>query len=132
MASKVVVDLLATAKALTEENENAELTDCIEALEFLGEDTDGRTQEYKDLKEVVEKLGGTNDDEDNDEQNDNDKKDKTPLETKSKVKKKLNYAGIKQVGSLWYSSKDKYFKSFSTADECAIHFNTETKKTTKV
>lgn len=38
---------------------------------------------------------------------------------------RLNYAGVKQVGSFWYSSKDNYTKSFSTADECAKHFNSD-------
>lgn len=125
MASKVVIELLETAKALAVEVENAELTDCIEALEFLGEDADGRTQEYKDLKEVVEKLEGADDDDENkNEEDDNEEDDEVQLkDTEVEAKKKLNYAGIKQIGSLWYSSKDKYKKSFATADECAINFN---------
>ena len=39
--------------------------------------------------------------------------------------KRLNYTGIKQIGSFWYSVKDKCTKSFATADECAKHFNSE-------
>ena len=47
-------------------------------------------------------------------------------EPKAKAKpkaKQLCYAGIKQVGSKWYSEKDKYLKGFDTADECAKNFN---------
>lgn len=114
MASKAVVTLLATAGALATKVEDAELTDCIEALEFLGEDANGNAQEYKDLKEVVTKLEA--------EQNADDEDDEPKDETLKKAKK-LSYMGIKQIGNLWYSSKDKYKKSFATADECAKHFN---------
>jgi len=38
---------------------------------------------------------------------------------------KINYAGVKQIGSFWYSKKDNYQKSFESANECAKHFNSE-------
>jgi len=37
--------------------------------------------------------------------------------------KKLRFLGIKNIGSLWYSSKDDYRKSFNSANACAEYFN---------
>lgn len=140
--SQAVITLLATAVALAEKVDNAELKDCIEALEFLGEDAKGNTQEYKDLKEVVEKIEAEladktdgNDDVDNtdtnnddtgadDEDTQDDEADDAKVDTQKAVKKKrLNYAGVKQIGGMWYCKKDNYKKGFSTANECAEHFN---------
>lgn len=115
MATKVVKELIATANSLLEKVNDAELKDSIEALEFLGEDANGNSQEYKDLKEVVERIKATL------EKNTNNK----TVEVSKKKAKRLNYAGIKQIGSLWYSIKDNYRKPFSTADECAEYFNKE-------
>ena len=115
MATKAVMTLLATAIALLEQVNDAELKDSIEALEYLGEDADGKSQEYKDLKDVVERIEATL-----------SKKTELPTAKDPKPKaKRLNYIGIKQIGSLWYSVKDKYSKPFATADECAKHYNKE-------
>jgi len=44
---------------------------------------------------------------------------------KKSIPVKLNFAGIKQIGSFWYSKKDNYRKHFNSANECAKHFNGE-------
>jgi ribonuclease HI len=54
--SDIVVALLEVAVALAETNNDVELADGIEMLEALGDDAKGNTQEYKDLKEVVENI----------------------------------------------------------------------------
>ena len=110
MGTKVVATLLAIAKDLLEKVEDAELKDSIEALEFLGEEANGKSKEYRDLKDVVERVEATQG------------IGKVPKQPKQK---RLNYVGIKQIGSLWYSKKDNYSKPFATADECAEHYNTE-------
>ena len=74
-----------------------------------------KSQEYKDLKEVVERV----------ETSLESNETKQTGEVQKKKAKRLNYAGIKQIGSLWYSVKDKYKKPFSTADECAKYHNKE-------
>jgi len=115
MATKAVIALLATAKGLSETVNDAELQDGIEALEFLGDEADGKSQEYKDLKDVVERIEATL----------ADKVGKSTSKDPAQKAERLNYMGIKQIGSLWYSAKDKYSKPFSTADECAEHFNSK-------
>ena len=51
-------------------------------------------------------------------------KEEKPEETeKTKEAKKLNMFGIRQIGNLWYSKKNKYRTGFNTAKECAEHFN---------
>jgi len=40
---------------------------------------------------------------------------------------RLDYSGIKMIGSSWFSIKDKFKKGFHSADECAKHFNSEVK-----
>ncbi len=50
-------------------------------------------------------------------------KSKKTLEAEKATPTRLNYVGVKQVGSFWFSSKDNYSKAFNTADECAKHFN---------
>lgn len=105
MKNELVAKLLATAVALLDtHNDNVELKDSIEALQFLGDEANGNSQEYKDLKGLVKTLQDTQ---------------------KPTHKKRLNYAGVKQIGGLWYCSKDNYKKQFATADECAIHFNSK-------
>ena len=54
-------------------------------------------------------------------------KEKKALEAEKALEAptRLNYVGVKQIGSFWYSVKDKCTKSFATADECAKHFNSE-------
>lgn len=103
--SKAVQTLLATAVALAGTIENEALNKAIGELEAL-EDAAHSNTEYKNLKDIMDELennaGGD--------------------EPKQKPKR-LNYAGIRMIGNKWYSIKDKYKKSFATADECAKHFN---------
>ncbi|MDY0193660.1 MAG: hypothetical protein RBR93_09040 [Aliarcobacter butzleri] len=103
--TKAVLGLLATAQAIFEVNQDERLKASIAELEAL-EDATHSTTEYKNLKDIVDEL----------EQNTGDDK----IVEKPK---KLNYTGIKMIGNKWYSVKDKYKKSFATADECAKHFN---------
>lgn len=103
--TKAVLALLATAQAIFEVNQDERLKASIAELEAL-EDATHSTTEYKNLKDIVDEL----------EQNTGDDK----IVEKPK---KLNYTGIKMIGNKWYSVKDKYKKSFATADECAKHFN---------
>ena len=103
--TKAVLALLATAQAIFEVNQDERLKASIAELEAL-EDATHSTTEYKNLKDIVDEL----------EQNTGDDK----IVEKPK---KLNYIGIKMIGNKWYSVKDKYKKSFATADECAKHFN---------
>lgn len=136
--TKAVQDLLNKANELDQKVDNPELKECIEALEYLGDDAKGTSQEYKDLKEIVEKIeaeldgdeeqeqkpytaGDTQGDEGDTQGGDGDEEEKT--EEKPKPKRKLKYVGIKQIGSMWYSIKDNYKTGFATADECAEHFN---------
>ena len=103
--TKAVLALLATAQAIFEVNQDERLKASIAELEAL-ENATHSTTEYKNLKDIVDEL----------EQNTGDDK----IVEKPK---KLNYTGIKMIGNKWYSVKDKYKKSFATADECAKHFN---------
>mgnify|MGYP003957552879 CR=1 FL=1 len=139
--SDVVVALLATAVALAETNNDVELADGIEMLEALGDDAKGNTQEYKDLKEVVENIenglngdGSEIEDEDEKARLEAEAQEKARLEAeadgaknekKSKKAKKYNLFGIKQIGGLWYSEKDAYKTGFKTVEECAIKHNSK-------
>jgi len=136
--AKIVLALLVTAKALLEANENENLRKAIDELEIL-EDATHSTTEYKNLRTIVDELeNNTGDDKSNQNEtknvnnddlksnNEDEKKvdeNNTGDETIIEKPKRLNYAGIKMIGSKWYSSKDNYKKSFATADECAMHFN---------
>jgi len=116
--TKAVTDLLTVAVALATVTGDAELQDAIEAVEFLGDEANGKSQEYKDLKAKVEEL----------EAIENAKEPTPPTSTTQDTKnvapvKTKNYMGIKMIGNRWYSMKDKYKKAFETADECADHFN---------
>ena len=133
--SKAVQALLATAVALAGTIENEALNKAIGELEALEDATHSNT-EYKNLKDLVDELendaGGDNPK--GDENTPNDETQKENQEQKTQVDdaggdepkekpKRLNYAGIRMIGNKWYSIKDKYKKSFATADECAKHFN---------
>ena len=125
--TNAVKELLDKAKELETKVENPELSESIEALEYLGDDANGKAQEYKDLKEIVSKIeaelevdtqdkqGGGNDTQ--------DKQAKTKKANSTQGRKKLKYVGIKQIGNLWYSKQDNYTTPFDTADKCAEHFN---------
>lgn len=135
--TKAVLALLATAQAIFEVNQDERLKTSIAELEAL-EDATHSTTEYKNLKDIVDELEqNTGDDkssigedkkENNDDLNSNKDKNNTGEQNTGDDKivekpKKLNYTGIKMIGNKWYSVKDKYKKSFATADECAKHFN---------
>lgn len=123
MKNELVAKLLATAVALLDtHNDNVELKDSIEALQFLGDEANGNSQEYKDLKGLVKTLQDT---QKPTQDKSTQKKDDVEDTQKPTHKKRLNYAGVKQIGGLWYCSKDNYKKQFATADECAIHFNSK-------
>lgn len=102
--------LLGKAKKL----EDVSLAEDISALESLGEKAGVRSKEYKNLLSKVNALIT---------KEDGVIEEKVVVEASKTVAKKLSYAGIKMIGSLYYSSKDSYTKSFATADECALHFN---------
>lgn len=110
--TKAVLALLATAQAIFEVNQDERLKASIAELEAL-EDATHSTTEYKNLKDIVDEL----------EQNTGDDKSNIGEDKIVEKPKKLNYTGIKMIGNKWYSVKDKYKKSFATADECAKHFN---------
>lgn len=103
------------------ELEDKSLSDDIAALESLGEKAGVRAKEYKSLLAKVNKLIAK----------DGEAVAKTVDETVDKEgeavdktgEKNLYYAGVKMIGSLYYSSKDDYAKGFATADECAEHYN---------
>ena len=135
--TKAVLALLATAQAIFEVNQDERLKASIAELEAL-EDATHSTTEYKNLKDIVDELEqNTGDDksnigkgknENNDDLNSNKDENNTGEQNTGDDKivekpKKLNYTGIKMIGNKWYSVKDKYKKSFATADECAKHFN---------
>ena len=135
--TKAVLALLATAQAIFEVNQDERLKASIAELEAL-EDATHSTTEYKNLKDIVDELEkNTGDDksnigedkkENNDDLNSNKDENNTGEQNTGDDKivekpKKLNYTGIKMIGNKWYSSKDRYKKSFATADECAKHFN---------
>jgi len=111
--SKALVELLATATDLSLTVNNPKLSAAIEAVEALGDNGNMSAPEAKELKTIVESLS----------EDEGDEGDKTPKENKPTPKERLNYAGVKQIGSLWYCKEDNYKKSFATADECAKHFN---------
>ena len=139
--SEVVVALLEKAVELAKTNNDVDLADGIEMLEALGEDADGRTQEYKDLKEVVSNIenglngdGSEIEDEEEKERLEAEAQEKARLEAEANgaknetvqtEKKKYNLFGIKQIGSLWYSEKDNYKTGFKTVEECAIKHNSK-------
>ena len=96
------------------ELEDESLAEAILALEALGNTAGVRDEEYKNLLNKVNTLIAKGDE---------------VVENKKVVEinkpKTLNYAGVKMIGFLYYSSKDKYATGFATADECAQHFNGE-------
>lgn len=98
--------LLNKAKEIGDET----LSEDILALEGLGKNAGVRSKEYKAL---LAKVNGFVNKEGSDK----------AVETKEV--KKLDYRGIKMIGSLFYSSKDNYSTGFATADECAKHYNGE-------
>lgn len=135
--TKAVLALLATAQAIFEVNQDERLKASIAELEAL-EDATHSTTEYKNLKDIVDELEqNTGDDKSNigedkkennndlnSSKNENNTGEQNTGDDKIVEKpKKLNYTGIKMIGNKWYSVKDKYKKSFATADECAKHFN---------
>lgn len=132
--SKKVLEVIAVAVAMLEVAENAELSASVAKLEAI-EDANGNTQEYKDLKVFVEQLQAEKAKIEDDAKKEkdaqkviDDKKAQDELDaqkTSKKVEKteKPNYAGVRMVGSKWYCKKDNYKQGFSTADECAEHFN---------
>lgn len=104
-----IVWLLNEAKKV----EGGTLSEDILALESLGKNAGVRNKEYKNLLAKFNALIA---------------KEGEVVESKAvepKEVKKLDYRGIKMIGSLFYSSKDKYSKGFATADECAKHYNGE-------
>jgi hypothetical protein len=101
--------LLNKAKKLEDES----LAEDISALEGLGDTAGVRGKEYKALLEKVNSLIADQDEVVEDE----------VVETGKP--KKFRYSGIKMIGSLYYSYKDKYSTGFATAGECAEHFNGE-------
>ena len=111
--SRAVKDLLVTAIALASTIDNVELKAGVEALEAV-EDANGNTQEYKDLKELVGTLEADAENGAEAVEDANGAKDEP---------KKLDYAGVRMIGSKWHCAKDNYKKGFDTADECAEHFN---------
>ncbi len=134
--TQAVKDLIATATALAIYATSDELKGAVSALEALGDEAKGSTNEYKELKALVEKADGEKSKEAKAEEarlkEEAEAKAKADAEAKAKAdaeakaekpKKKLKYKGIRQMGALWYSIEDNYTKSFSTADECAEHFN---------
>ena len=129
--SKAVLTVLATAVALAGTIDNAELNASIEALKAQ-EDANGNTQEYKDLKDLLDAIdaqanAGT--DTGATPPADNGATQTPPAPTVDAQAdapaepKKYSYAGVRMIGSKWYCDKDKYKKGFSTANECAEHFN---------
>lgn len=129
--SEKTKSILVEAKAMN----SPDLADAIEALEFLKDEATANNQEYKDLVDLV---GMVKTDKANTRQsavkpdakdessskpdgaNDGDESGEDGKPTKEK---KLNYGGIRMIGSFFYSKKDHYQKGFSTADECAKHYN---------
>lgn len=88
---------------------NESLFEGISALEELGNQAETQGSEYKTLLDKVNVLIA--------------KKDEVVEVVKDNKPKKLFYAGIKMIGSHYYSSKDNYVKGFLSVDECAKHFN---------
>lgn len=58
--TKAVTDLLATATALLVLGDNEALGGAIDSLKALGDDAKGTSQEYKDLKVIVEEIQSQN------------------------------------------------------------------------
>lgn len=114
--TKAVKELLEKAKTLYEQIGDEDLQDAIEAVEAI-EDAKGTMQEVKELKEMVDEITDKNS-----ELLKKEAEEKAKKEAEEKPKK-LNYKGIKQIGSLWYHADDNYQTPFATADECAKHFN---------
>jgi len=54
--TQAVKDLIAVAVATTEYETNVELKDAVEKLEALGDNAKGDTQEYKNLKALIEEA----------------------------------------------------------------------------
>lgn len=102
--TKAVIELIEKATVVVEADaENTQVKDALDALVVLGEDAKGTAQEYKDLKELIDALNAGND----------TKKEKAPV----------SMAGIRMIGNQWHHKSDSYKKGFSTAQECAEHFN---------
>jgi hypothetical protein len=139
--NKAVQTLLATAVALFATNgENAELKAGIDALETLGENAKHTHNEYKALKDVVDAIeiagAGTGDTQTDEEKQalidaqakaDEDAKLQAQADAQAKLDKKakapVSMAGIRMIGNQWHHKSDSYKKGFSTAQECAEHFN---------
>jgi hypothetical protein len=101
--TKAVIELIEKATVVVEADaENIQVKDALDALDALGEDAKGTAQEYKDLRELIDALDAGND----------TKKEKAP-----------GMAGIRMIGNQWHHKSDSYKKGFSTAQECAEHFN---------
>ena len=115
--SKTLTELLATAIQLSLDltEDNPELSAAIEAVEALGDEGTMGDESSKALKVLVKDLTAK----DKNKKGGDDKSINKPTSKKEKV----DYAGIKQIGSLWYCKEDGYKKSFATADECAKNFN---------
>lgn len=109
--TKLVAEMLARAKALPESDK---LTAAIEAIEALGDDAKGNTEEFRTLKEIVETTEAALDSQSE------PTTEPTPEPTKKPAAVRLK--GIKMIGALYYSPKDGYQKGFPTAEECAEHF----------
>lgn len=58
--TKTVEDLLAKATTILEQGENEALGEAIEKLKALGDEAKGSTQEYKDLKAMVDEIDAQN------------------------------------------------------------------------
>lgn len=58
--TKAVEDLLAKATTILEQGENEALGEAIEKLKALGDEAKGSTQEYKDLKAMVDEIDAQN------------------------------------------------------------------------
>lgn len=137
--NKAVETLLATAVALLETNgENTELVTGIEELKALGENAKHTHGEYRALKDVVDAIevngaGDTQTDEEKqaliDAQAKADEEARAQEEADKKAKadaqekKPLSMAGIRMIGNQWHHKSDNYKKGFTTAQECAEHFN---------
>ena len=116
--------LLNKAKKLEDES----LAEDISALEALGDTAGVRGKEYKNLLNKVNALIAKEDEVVEDEVVEDEVVEDEVVEdevVETGKTKKLRYTGVKMIGSLYYSSKDKYATGFATADECAEHFNGE-------
>lgn len=101
--TQAVKDLIETAKALEIYETDDELKSAVSALEALGDEAKGSTNEYKKLKELIDQTDG-----------------KISEEAKAE---KINVFGIKMIGGKHYHESDNYSNGFDTVEECAMHYN---------